>query len=598
MKEHQFQTQTPDIEGNLKLRTPQRQGFSAIELHYSDGHAEREVGVILPVGCGKSGLISITPFALQARRALVIAPGRDIADQLLRDFDPTSSQFFYAKCSVLPAPPYPECAELRHANRGDLDEADVVITNIHQLQGEANKWLAELPADFFDVILFDEGHHNVADSWNLLRKSFPRAKIINFSATPGRADGQLMEGKIIYSFPVSAAIAAGYVKSLKAVVLNPATLKYVRREDGNEIEVSLDEVIRLGEQDADFRRSIVSSEHSLATIVNCSIQQLKDLRTKTGDNRLKIIASALNYEHCIQITSAYRERGLRAAYVHSREEGKDNKKILQQLENNELDVIVQVRKLAEGFDHKYLSVAAVCSVFSNLSPFIQFVGRIMRAIEQEKPGHVLNQGVVVFHAGANIKERWDDFQRYSTADQEYFAQLLPLEEINFADGDEAILEPVLSGPYENPVEIRHQAEVLMQEIPLLKEDAEAARAIAYLKERGYSPDEVKQAMLIEIPTTKQRHRLASQKELDDLVKHRVGKLLIARKINPKGRELDNQKPPRENFVLLKSGVDKKIYSMFERGPGQRGDFTQAQLDAAEEKLQGILMEVAGEVLDG
>jgi superfamily II DNA or RNA helicase len=598
MKEHHFQLRSPHISGNLQLRTPQREGFAAIKLHYSVRDAEREVGVILPVGCGKSGLISITPFALGARRALVIAPGLDIAAQLLRDFDPTTEQFFYAKCSVLPAPPYPECAELRRANRSDLDEADVVVTNIHQLQGEANKWLTELPADFFDVILFDEGHHNVAESWQLLRKSFPDARIINFSATPGRADGQLMEGKVIYSFPVSAAIAAGYVKSLKAVVLNPATLKYVRREDGNEIEVSLEEVIRLGEEDADFRRSIVSSEHSLATIVSCSIRKLNELRAETGDKRLKIIASALNYQHCIQITKAYRERGLRAAYVHSKEDGQDNRKILQQLENHELDVIVQVRKLAEGFDHKFLSVAAVCSVFTNLSPFIQFVGRIMRAIEQDRPGHPLNQGVVVFHAGANIRERWDDFQQYSTADQEYFEQLLPLEELNFADGDETVLEPVLPGRYENPVEIMHQAEVLMQEIPLLREDTEAARAIAYLKGKGYSPEAVKQAMLVDVPTTKQKHRLASQKELDDLVKNLVGRLLFSRKLNPKGKGLDKQKPPRENFVVVKSAVDKKIYSMFSLGPGQRSEFTQSQLDDAEAQLESILTEVAEEVLDG
>ena len=34
----------------------------------------------------------------------------------------------------------------------------------------------------------------------------------------------------------------GRIKRLKAVVLNPRTLRYVRREDGKEIEVSLDEV--------------------------------------------------------------------------------------------------------------------------------------------------------------------------------------------------------------------------------------------------------------------------------------------------------------------------------------------------------------------
>jgi superfamily II DNA or RNA helicase len=598
MKDHQFQLQNPNIVENQKLRKPQREGFVAIRDYFLQPNAEREVGLILPVGCGKSGLITIAPFAVKAQRALVIAPGRDIADQLLKDFDPTTAQFFYEKCSILDRAPYPEAAEVRQAIRMDLDEADVVVTNIHQLQGAENKWLSQLPSDFFDVILFDEGHHNVAESWQLLRQTFPKARVINFSATPERADGQLMAGKTIYSFPVREAIAEGFVKSLKAVVLNPATLKYVRREDGEEIEVSLKEVIQLGEEDSDFRRSIVSSKQSLATIVDCSIRELRALRERTGDSRLKIIASALNYQHCIQITEAYSARNLRAAYVHSKEDGKANKKILQQLERHELDVIVQVRKLAEGFDHKFLSVAAVCSVFSNLSPFVQFVGRIMRAIAQREPRNPLNQGVVVFHAGANIRERWTDFQKYSTADQEYFDQLLPLEEINFANANEVVLQPTIPEPYENPVEIRQQSEVRMQEIPLLAADAKAVHAIAYLKSQGYSAELVRQAMLQDVPTTKQRVRLSSRTALDNLVKNAVVKALVFRKINPKGKELDKQKPPRLNFVVIKSRVDTKIFKKFNRKPKQRSEFTQQELDTAKAMLPQLVKEALMEVLGG
>jgi superfamily II DNA or RNA helicase len=143
-----------------------------------------------------------------------------------------------------------------------------------------------------------KGHHNVAASWDVLRAKFPRAKIVNFSATPTRADGQLMAGRILYSYPVFRAIQEGYVKRLKAIVLNPRTLRYVRREGGQEIEVTLEEVRQLGEQDADFRRSIVTSAETLNTIVDASIRELEKLRAATSNNRLKIIASALNFEHC------------------------------------------------------------------------------------------------------------------------------------------------------------------------------------------------------------------------------------------------------------------------------------------------------------
>ena len=158
----------------------------------------------------------------------------------------------------------------------------------------------------------------MAESWAALKAKFPGARIVNFSATPMRADGQIMGGRVLYSYSVFRAIQEGYVKRLKAVQLNPRTLRYVRREDELEIEVSLDEVRRLGEDDADFRRSIVTSRETLNTIVDASIRELDRLRTETGERRLKIIASALNYEHCRRkCVEAHRARGRRADYVHS-----------------------------------------------------------------------------------------------------------------------------------------------------------------------------------------------------------------------------------------------------------------------------------------
>jgi hypothetical protein len=76
------------------------------------------------------------------------------------------------------------------------------------------------------------------------------------------------------------------------------------------------------------------SEQTLCSLVDQSIAELRRLRNETGEQRLKIIASALNWDHCIQITEAFRARGLRAAYVHSRE-AQANERVFQQLENHE-----------------------------------------------------------------------------------------------------------------------------------------------------------------------------------------------------------------------------------------------------------------------
>jgi superfamily II DNA or RNA helicase len=511
-----FQRLTPAVEGNDRLREPQGEAYTAIVEHFDDIENHREAGIVLPVGCGKSGLITLAPFALKARRVLVIAPGLRIASQLLRDFNPTDPGMFYRKCAVLPGPEYPEPAEIRgtKTNRSDLDVADVVVTNIQQLQrgGADNRWLADLPGDYFDVVLFDEGHHNVAESWETLRAKFPAARIISLSATPTRADGRLMSGAIIYTYPIYRAVQRGFVKHVKGLVLNPSSLRYVRREDAKEVEVDLDEVRRLGEEDADFRRSIVSSKETLDTIVDASITELGRLREATSEPRLKIIASALNMEHCKQIVKAYSERGQRADYIHSREDSKANDATLEKLDRHELDVIVQVRMLGEGFDHPYLSVAAVFSIFASLSPFVQFVGRIMRVIKQGAPGDPLNCGSVVFHAGANTVKAWDDFKDFAEADQEWF-QLLT-EQVPVGGERSREVDPTEDmGRERDPdaVRITEPGTVTLEELPLLS-DERLKGVLAGLLSEGYTAEDIGRAakLLEPIPVTRQARRQASR----------------------------------------------------------------------------------------
>ncbi len=592
-----FKTRKAAVDRNTLVREPQREAFAAIDRFVNEG--DREAGVVLPVGCGKSGTIAISPFAFKSNRTLVVAPNLNIARQLLKEFDPANVDMFYQKAKVIGAP-YPEPVEIRGktTNRGDLDVSDVVVTNIQQLQGDENRWLQDLPDDYFDLILFDEGHHNVAASWDLLKAKFPAARIVNFSATPMRSDGQLMAGKIIYSYPVARAIRAGYVKRLKAVVLNPKTLRYVRREDGQEIEVSLDEVRRLGEDDSGFRRSIVSSEATMTTIVDASIRELDRLRKEAGDNNLKIIASALNFVHCGEIVKAYRARGRRADYVHSLEDGKANDKVMKKLENNELDVIVQVRKLGEGFDHPRLAVAAVFSIFANLSPFVQFVGRIMRVVMQNAPDNPVNRGVVVFHAGANVARRWSDFQSYTGADQEFFDALLPMEELDFSRGDEIEIDPVVPGSGDS-VQVRSQTEVQLEEIPLIEDDAEAQEMIRKLRERGYTGEVVARAMnqLDAVPVTKVRQRQAHRAALDIRIKTEVGRIFAVRKINHQGYDLDRRRLNKTNFVVMKGAIDDQANKLVGRKSGERGEFTQGELDRIEADFAGIVERATKAVFD-
>ncbi|EPF69344.1 DEAD/DEAH box helicase [Acinetobacter indicus] len=582
---NQFSLLTPNILQNSKIREPQIESYKNILSHFSKPSFEREVGIVLPVGCGKSGAIGLTPFALKAKRALVIAPNLAIAEQLYKDFTYSRPDTFYKKCEVL-IDDFPEPAEIRGktVNKADLIEADVVVTNIQQLQGENNRWLNNLESDFFDLIIFDEAHHNVAETWQNLKDHFPQANIVNFSATPLRADGRKMAGDIIYSYSVQEAIKAGYVKSLKAVQLNPENLKFVR-DDGKEQEVPLEEVIKLGEEDSGFRKSIITSTETLNTIVDASIHQLYKMRKEADCNKLKIIASALNYTHCKQIVAAYKAKGLKADFVHSLEDTKHNAKVYKKLESHDLDVIVQVRKLGEGFDHPYLSVAAVFSIFGNLSPFVQFIGRVMRVIEQNNPNSILNHGVIVYHAGGNIIPRWNDFKEFSAADQQYFESLLPTEYVPITNGDGNNDDSYIRTEKEE-INVIAQTNVKIKTSYLL--DDESIKALELLKAKGlipenFNPDE---EILQNIKPTKVQQRQAKRTLLDDLIRTKVGYILSTLGLNAEGKNLDKSYIS-SNFVFLKSKLDQRINSLIGIEKNMRNEMTIEQIELAISSIDQI-----------
>jgi len=184
----EFFTRQLSITGNLRLRDPQREGHAAAVGHFAHGGG-RAVEQI-PVGCGKTGLITLVPFGCANGRVLVIAPNLTIRDQLVGAFDVTSPDCFYKTTGAL--------TDLRHgpwvaaldadANLSDLDDAHVAITNIQQLGASGGRWLASLPPDYFDLIVVDEGHHNAAPSWQGVFDRFPEAKVLSVTATPFRAD--------------------------------------------------------------------------------------------------------------------------------------------------------------------------------------------------------------------------------------------------------------------------------------------------------------------------------------------------------------------------------------------------------------------------
>jgi DNA repair protein RadD len=414
-----FQQLHVNILGNPQLRRPQTQAYEAAVAHFTKSHEHAIIQ--LPVGCGKTGTISILPFGVARGRMLVVAPNLEIRSNLLSNLDHTSPESFLRKRAVLSNGIGPTCALLdENANLHDCDNSSTVVTNIQQLvAGKAEKWLGKLAPNFFDLVVLDEGHHNVAPSWKNTIEHFPDAKIASFTATPFRADGQKVEGQRIYRFPIAEAITEGYVKDIASHRLEPLELTFTYR--GEKRRHGLDEVLKLKEEHW-FNKGVALAPECNKSIVDHSIQCMEELRS-SGKAKHQIIAVACSIDHARAIRGLYEERNYRAEVLHSNLEEDQAMRVRAELRQGLLDVIVQVMMLAEGADYPSLSVAAIFRPYRHLVPYTQFVGRIMRVLAENSPGHPDNRGYVVSHVGLNVDRWWEELRQLDKDDQVFFEGL-------------------------------------------------------------------------------------------------------------------------------------------------------------------------------
>ncbi len=428
--QHLFRTANANIEGNDRLRDPQRDAHRAVREHF---RAKQTPAILqIPVGCGKTGIISTLPFGIASGRALVITPNLTIRKGVMEALDINSTKCFWAKTRCLTnfqEGPWVAVLAGNDANIHDCTESHFVVTNIQQLASSADRWLPQFPPDFFDMILVDEGHHAAAVSWQKVFKRFPDAKVVSLTATPFRSDEASLEGELIYRYPFTRAMVKGYIKEVHSVNVAPSELYFSYRGDTR--RHTLEEVLELREE-AWFRRGVSLSPECNRHIVEASIKCLNELRSRTG-TRHQLIAAACSVDHAKQVRALYEECGLRAKEIHSDMAEDEQEKVLGDLRDNRLDCIVQVQMLGEGFDHPRLSVAAIFRPYRSLAPYIQFVGRVMRVLHDDAPGNPDNHAFVVSHVGLNNEQQWTEFQQLDGADQQMIEDWL--RGSGGADGD-------------------------------------------------------------------------------------------------------------------------------------------------------------------
>jgi superfamily II DNA or RNA helicase len=595
-----FEHANANIEANETLREPQRQAHRAVREHFA---LSREPAILqIPVGCGKTGIIATLPFGVATGRVLVIAPNLTIRKGISAALDIAGRDCFLAKTRVLSdfsSGPYAAVLDGLDANIHDCIESHFVVTNIQQLASSADRWLPQFPPDFFDMILVDEGHHAAAESWQKVFRRFPKAKVVSLTATPFRADELPLQGDLVYKYPFTRAMVNGYIKQIHSSNLAPSELYFTYRDSGR--HHTLDEVLALREEQW-FRRGVALSPECNRHIVEASIQRCNAQRALTGIQH-QVIAAACSVDHARQVRALYEECGYRAAEIHSGMDDDEKESVLNRLQLGQLDCIVQVQMLGEGFDHPKLSVAAIFRPFRSLAPFIQFVGRVMRVVIQDSPSHPDNQGFIVSHIGLNNDARWDEFRELDLEDQQLIQEWVQGNDDTSDSGEggdegrsrrfdlgmlveNELVSHFVDQAFLDPDDDRVLDELMSQAVgptgltlgDLVDREEFRARLREHVGDLAEAPEA--------IPVTPQRRRKTARSRLRERTGSVAGRVLDDLALSRSGRELARalKKAPIANVTLVTKLLNSEINKGIGIESGQRG---QISADQAEQALRGL-----------
>ena len=329
-------------EGIKGLRNAQLGAIYAIGAHFTIDETEPAL-VVMPTGSGKTAVLNLSAYLLRANRVLVISSSIMVRGQIVEEFKTLKtlkdSNVFFSK---LKNPKVKEIkSPIRSIEEWDaLKKFDVVVGIPNSINEGINNEFRP-PEDLFDLILVDEAHHVPAFTWTNVVKAFSKAKKIYFTATPFRRDKKEIDGKLAFIYPISKAYddkIFGDIGYYPVITDNPNI--------DLAIAIEAEKVFNF-DKAAGFKHYIM-------------------VRTETKDN-------------ASELTKLYEDNTkLKLKKVDSTLSYSTIKKTIKKLKDGELDGIICVDMLGEGFDFPNLKIAAIHSPKKSLANTLQFIGRFAR----------------------------------------------------------------------------------------------------------------------------------------------------------------------------------------------------------------------------
>jgi superfamily II DNA or RNA helicase len=350
-----FSFKEEDSENNkLGLRKPQIGAIHSILGHLTN--ATEIATVVLPTGTGKTETMLSVLIANRCNRLLVVVPSDALRSQLAGKFHDlgwlkkTDNE---GLSIVSPSAKYPKVGILNTGFRSMdevnqfLEKCNVIVSTMDLLTSMPNEFVNSF-SEKCSHLFVDEAHHSKAKSWNKFIKSFDKNKVVLFTATPYRNDGQLLDGKIIYNFTLKEAQEQGYFKEI--------------------------EFLPIREYD---------QESADQTIAEKAVNKLREDILNGYDHIL--MARCEDRDRADEVFKIYsKHTDLNPIKIYSNLKGQSD--IKQSIIAKNHKIIVCVDMLGEGFDLPELKIAAFHDVRKSLPITLQFAGRFTRTSKDNNLG--------------------------------------------------------------------------------------------------------------------------------------------------------------------------------------------------------------------
>lgn len=242
----------------------------------------------------------------------------------------------------------------------DVEEGRVRVMSV--------QWLSRHWADVTDrpeLVVVDEAHHAVAETYRVLWDQCPAAKFLGLTATPcrmNRSGFTDLFDTLITSWSIAEFIEKGYL----------SLFDYVSIRKGSEEQRLIDSLEKRG-ADGDYQ---VKEMNRMLNRDETVGRLYRSMERFAGGRRG--IVYAISIDHARRIADYFCRQGVTAVPIDSKTPMAERKRLVERFKSGRIRVLVNVDIFSEGFDCPDVEFIQLARPTLSLAKYLQQVGRGLR----------------------------------------------------------------------------------------------------------------------------------------------------------------------------------------------------------------------------